>query len=71
VILTDGESCGIKYHREIKRQWEEDPFLGTAGIGFGSFLRDRKTGKTYISGLVNGIKLLMCFFSILGTSLLI
>jgi hypothetical protein len=47
VILTDGEACGIKYHREVKRQWEEDPFLGTAGIGFGSFLRDRKTGNTY------------------------
>jgi hypothetical protein len=47
VILTDGEACGIKYHREVKRQWEEGPFLGTAGIGFGSFLRDRKTGNTY------------------------
>jgi hypothetical protein len=47
VILTDGEACGIKYHREVKRQWEEGPFLGTAGIGFGSFLRDRKTGSTY------------------------
>jgi len=47
VVLTDGEACGIKYHREVKRQWEEGPFLGTAGIGFGSFLRDRKTGNTY------------------------
>jgi uncharacterized protein (DUF433 family) len=47
VILTDGEACGIKYHREVKRQWEDGPFLGTAGIGFGSFLRDRKTGSTY------------------------
>ncbi len=47
VILTDGEACGIKYHREVKRHWEEGPFLGTAAIGFGSFLRDRKTGNTY------------------------
>jgi hypothetical protein len=47
VILTDGEACGIKYHREVKRHWEEDPFLGTSTIGFGSFLRDRKTGSTY------------------------
>jgi hypothetical protein len=47
VILTDGEACGIKYHREVKRHWEDNPFLGTAGIGFGSFLRDRKTGNTY------------------------
>jgi len=47
VILTDGEACGIKYHREVKRNWEDGPFLGTAAIGFGSFLRDRKTGSTY------------------------
>jgi len=47
VILTDGEACGIKYHREVKRHWEENPFLGTATIGFGTFLRDRKTGSTY------------------------
>jgi hypothetical protein len=47
VILTDGEACGIKYHREVKRQWEDGPFMGTAAIGFSSFLRDRKTGNTY------------------------
>jgi len=47
VILTDGEACGIKYHREVKRHWEEAPFLGTSHIGPNSFLRDRKTGSTY------------------------
>jgi hypothetical protein len=47
VILTDGEACGIKYHREVKRNWEDGPFMGVATIGFGSFLRDRKTGNTY------------------------
>jgi hypothetical protein len=47
VILTDGESQGIKYHREVKRHWEEDPYIGTSHIGSGSFLRDRKTGTTY------------------------
>jgi hypothetical protein len=47
VILTDGEACMIKYHREVKRHWEEDPYLGTAGIGSNAFLRDRKTGNTY------------------------
>jgi hypothetical protein len=47
VILTDGEACGIKYHHEVKRHWEDNPFLGTAAIGFGTFLRDRKTGSTY------------------------
>jgi hypothetical protein len=47
VILTDGEACMIKYHREVKRNWEADPFLGTATIGANAFLRDRKTGNTY------------------------
>jgi hypothetical protein len=47
VILTDGESCGIKYHREVKRHWEDGPFLGTSHIGQNAFLRDRKTGNTY------------------------
>ena len=47
VILTDGEACGIKYHREVKRHWEDGPYLGTSHIGNNSFLRDRKTGNTY------------------------
>jgi hypothetical protein len=47
VILTDGEACMIKYHREVKRNWEEDPYLGTGTIGANAFLRDRKTGNTY------------------------
>jgi hypothetical protein len=47
VVLTDGEACMIKYHREVKRHWEEGPFLGIAHIGHNAFLRDRKTGHTY------------------------
>ena len=47
VILTDGEACMIKYHREVKRHWEDGPYLGTAGIGQNAFIRDRKTGNTY------------------------
>ena len=47
VVLTDGEACGIKYHREVKRHWEDGPYLGTSHIGNNSFLRDRKTGNTY------------------------
>ena len=47
MILTDGEACGIKYHREVKRHWEDVPYLGTSYIGANSFLRDRKTGNTY------------------------
>ena len=47
VILTDGEACMIKYHREVKRHWEDGPYLGTSTIGANAFIRDRKTGHTY------------------------
>jgi len=47
VILTDGEAAMPKYHREVQRRWEDEPFMGTAYIGPNSFLRDRKTGMTY------------------------
>jgi hypothetical protein len=47
VILTDGEACMVKYHREVKRHWEAEPFIGTSHIGQNAFLRDRKTGNTY------------------------
>jgi len=48
VVLTDGEACFCKYHREVKRNWESEPFLGTAHIGANAFLRDRETGNTYL-----------------------
>ena len=47
VILTDGEACGIKYHREVHRRWEDSPFVGVAHVGPDCYLRDRKTGHTY------------------------
>jgi hypothetical protein len=47
VVLTDGEGCLLKYHREIQRRWEEEPYMGTAHIGPNAFIRDRKTGMTY------------------------
>jgi hypothetical protein len=47
VILTDGEGCLLKYHREVQRRWEEDPYMGTSHIGPNAFIRDRKTGMTY------------------------
>jgi hypothetical protein len=47
VVLTDGEGCLVKYHREVQRRWEDNPFMGTAHIGSNAFLRDRKTGMTY------------------------
>ena len=50
VVLTDGEGCSLKYHREVQRHWESEPFLGTAHVGSNCFLRDRKTGNTYNLG---------------------
>ena len=47
VVLTDGEAPVPKYHREVQRRFEDEPFMGTAHIGFNAFLRDRKTGNTY------------------------
>jgi len=50
VILTDGEAHPIRYHREVNRHWEDEPFLGTNYVGYNTFLRDRKTGNTYKFG---------------------
>ena len=47
VILTDGEAAMLKYHREVHRRFEDDPFMGTSNIYSNSYLRDRKTGMTY------------------------
>jgi len=47
VILTDGDANPIRYHREVQRPWEEDPFLGTNYIGWNTCLRDRTTGNVY------------------------
>jgi hypothetical protein len=48
VVLTDGEGYMPKYHREVQRNWESEPFMGTVYVGgYNHFLRDRKTGNTY------------------------
>ena len=47
VVMSDGEASYLKYHREIQRRWESEPFIGTASIGPNAFLRDRKTGNNY------------------------
>jgi hypothetical protein len=47
VVLTDGEAAMLKYHREVHRRFEEEPYIGTSNIYPNSFLRDRKTGMTY------------------------
>tara|TARA_B100002019_G_C21264949_1_gene598867 strand:+ start:173 stop:2272 length:2100 start_codon:yes stop_codon:yes gene_type:complete len=51
IILTDGEACPLKYHREVQRPWEEEPYVGLGQLRPDtSFLRDRKTGNTYSFG---------------------
>jgi len=51
IILTDGEANQLVYHKEVKRQWEKKPFLGTGYIHPElTFLRDRKLGTTYKIG---------------------
>ena len=49
VVLTDGESQPLRYHREVERSWEDEPYLGTNYFSEGCVLRDRKLGKTYVS----------------------
>ena len=47
IVLTDGEGYPPKYHREIKRRWESEPFIGTGSVHNHCILRNRKTGHTY------------------------
>jgi len=47
VVLTDGESSGMKYYRRIKRHWENESIMSTSYIDTNSYLRDRKTGNVY------------------------
>ena len=47
VILTDGESSPLTYHKEVQRHWESEPYLGTAYVSRNCMLRDRKLGNTY------------------------
>jgi len=49
VVLTDGESQAMTFHREVQREWDDEPYLGTNYFQNGCILRDRKLGKTYIS----------------------
>jgi len=49
VILTDGESQAMTFHREVIRDWEDEPYMGRNYFCNDCILRDRKLGKTYIS----------------------
>ena len=51
IILTDGEAHQIPYHKEVKRHWEPESFMGARNVNpHSTFLRDRKVGKTYKFG---------------------
>ena len=48
IVLTDGEANHLTRHVEVKRHWENGPYMGTRQLSGGvTFLRDRKTGNTY------------------------
>ena len=47
VILTDGESNHLSYHVTVKRSWDDSLYRGYNSIPSNSYLRDRKTGRTY------------------------
>ena len=48
VILTDGESNHLSYHVTVHRSWDDSPYRGYNSIPSNSYLRDRKTGRTYL-----------------------
>ena len=51
IVLTDGEAGPLSHHIEVKREWEDDPYLGTRRcIPEVTFIRDRKVGRTYSIG---------------------
>jgi len=51
IVLSDGESNTIPYHKTVERHWENEPFLGQCGINpHKCHLRDRKLGRTYTFG---------------------
>jgi len=51
IVLTDGEAGHLSYHVEVKRSWEDEPYMGTRGIvPEATFIRDRKLGCNYKIG---------------------
>jgi hypothetical protein len=48
IVLTDGEANQLVHHKEVKRHWDQKPYIGTGYINpMSTFLRDRKLGTTY------------------------
>ena len=51
IILTDGESCPLSYHAEIKRNHDSEPYIGIRRVDPSTtFIRDRKLRSTYKVG---------------------
>ena len=51
VVLTDGESNPIPYHKVVQRDWEHEPYIGCRNINPScTYLRNRKTGYVYQFG---------------------
>ena len=48
VVLTDGEGQPMRYNKEVKRDWDDDLYMGTQYFGEGCFIRDRELGTTYL-----------------------
>tara|TARA_B100000214_G_scaffold70366_1_gene46987 strand:- start:725 stop:2953 length:2229 start_codon:yes stop_codon:yes gene_type:complete len=48
VVLSDGEAHHLHRHREVKRHWENEMFMGSCQINSQrDYIRNRKTGRTY------------------------
>jgi len=51
VVLTDGESNALPYHKTVQRHWEHEPYIGCRNIvPSRTYLRNRKTGHVYKFG---------------------
>jgi hypothetical protein len=50
VVLTDGEACFLKFHKEFKNRSVngDEPYIGLNALNsHPTFIRDRKVGRTY------------------------
>ena len=45
VVLTDGEASQLRRNNLIRRQWEDEPYMGHASINSNCYLRNRNTGS--------------------------
>jgi len=47
VVLTDGEGQPMRFNKEVHRDWDDEPYMGTQYFGESCFIRDRQLGTTY------------------------